>query len=249
MSKPTPVVAANWKSNGTVAGLEELAAVFAKAAKGPELVVAPSALHLALAKEKFAGTAFQVAAQNATAKAGAFTGEVNLDQLKDFGVEWVILGHSERRAMYNETDEVVAGKVDAALAKGLKVIACVGESLEQREAGTTEEVVLAQLFAIADKVPVAQWGQVVLAYEPVWAIGTGKVATPQQAQEVHKAIRTFLAKISVEVANETRVLYGGSVNAKNAQSLYEQPVCQGTECAHPPPTHRTSTASLSVVLP
>eukprot|EP01061_Rhynchopus_euleeides_P005371 TRINITY_DN14629_c0_g1_i1.p1 TRINITY_DN14629_c0_g1~~TRINITY_DN14629_c0_g1_i1.p1 ORF type:complete len:268 (+),score=121.95 TRINITY_DN14629_c0_g1_i1:56-805(+) len=224
MPKPTPVVAANWKSNGTLASVEELVKVFNTAPNaGQQCIVAPSFIHLAAVKEKLTNSIFELAAQNCTIKSGAFTGEVNLDQLLDFGIGWVILGHSERRALYGETDDVVAAKVAASLEKGVKVIACIGETLQEREAGQTEAVVLRQTAAILKSIPDAKWSDVILAYEPVWAIGTGVVATPEQAQDVHRSLRAFVSKEkSADVAQALRILYGGSVNAKNAASLYEK---------------------------
>jgi len=140
--------------------------------------------------------------------------------LVDAGIPWVVLGHSERRTLCGETNEVVATKVKYALGLGLKVMACIGETLEQREAGTTLQVCEAQLAAIAKLINVMDWDRVVIAYEPVWAIGTGKVATPDQAQEVHAGIRNFLAKkVSPGVAAATRIQYGGSVNAGNCDTL------------------------------
>ncbi|GFP81744.1 triosephosphate isomerase cytosolic [Phtheirospermum japonicum] len=145
---------------------------------------------------------------------------VNLD------IPWVILGHSERRALLGETSEFVGDKVAYALAQGLKVIACIGETLEQREAGSTVEVVAAQTKAIADRI--SNWTNVVLAYEPVWAIGTGKVASPAQAQEVHFELRKWLNKnVSAEVAASTRIIYGGSVNGGNCKELAGQPDVDG----------------------
>lgn len=138
--------------------------------------------------------------------------------IKDVGCGWVILGHSERRNIFEETDELVGEKVFQALAEGLKVIACIGELLSEREAGKTMEVVSRQIKAIADKV--ADWNNVVIAYEPVWAIGTGVTATPEQAQEVHRMLRGWLQdNVSGEVSSKTRIIYGGSVNAKNCKEL------------------------------
>ena len=224
--QPTPLFAANWKSNGTVPVVEELCALF-NAAKGygQEVVVCPSFLHIPLVQQKLTNALFQVGAQNCSVKPGAFTGEVNADMLADIGVQWVILGHSERRALYAEDDDVVSGKVAAALTKGLKVIACVGESLAQREANRTEEVVLSQLRAICAAVPKDKWSDVVIAYEPVWAIGTGKVATPEQAQDVHKAMRGLVHDVvGPKVSEKLRILYGGSVNAGNCAALYSREV-------------------------
>jgi len=168
-----------------------------------------------------------VAAQNCYKVAsGAFTGEVSPAMLKDVGATWVILGHSERRAIFGESDELIAQKVVHALEQGLKVIACIGETLQEREAGQTEAVVFRQLKAFADVVK--DWSNVVVAYEPVWAIGTGKTATPQQAQEVHAALRKWLVdNVSADVSAKLRIQYGGSVTAANAKELASQPDIDG----------------------
>jgi triosephosphate isomerase len=145
-------------------------------------------------------------------KSGAFTGEINTSLLKDLDVDWVILGHSERREIFKESDEIVGKKVAFAIKSGLKVIACVGEKLQEREAGETMNVVKRQLEAIAASLTEAEWENIVIAYEPVWAIGTGKVATPQQAQDVHYEIRKWLSnRVSARVADSTRIQYGGSL--------------------------------------
>lgn len=152
---------------------------------------------------------------------GAFTGEISVSQLKDSGITWAILGHSERRTILQEDDSFVASKTKAALDGGIGVILCCGESLEQREAGTTVDVVTKQLEAVAKVVK--DWSKIVVAYEPIWAIGTGKVATTDQAQEVHAAIRNWLKTgVSAEAAEKTRILYGGSVNEKNCGELAKQ---------------------------
>ncbi|KAG6489137.1 hypothetical protein ZIOFF_050395 [Zingiber officinale] len=170
---------------------------------------------------------FQVAAQNCWVKKGdAYTGEISAERIVNLGIPWAILGHSERRVLLNESNEFVGGKVAYALSKGLKVIVCVGETLEQRESGATLEVVTAQTKAIAERI--SDWTNVVLAYEPVWAIGTGKVATPAQAQEVHSELRKWLQiNVSVEVAESTRIIYGGSVNGANSKELAAQPDVDG----------------------
>jgi triosephosphate isomerase len=170
---------------------------------------------------------FSVAAQNCwVRKGGAFTGEISAEMLVNLQVPWVILGHSERRALMGESSDFVADKIAYALSQGIKVIACIGETLEQREAGTTMEVVAAQTKAIAEKI--SDWTNVVLAYEPVWAIGTGKVATPAQAQEVHDGLRKWLVtNVSPAVAESTRIIYRGSVNGANCKELAAKPDVDG----------------------
>ncbi|KAJ1675682.1 triosephosphate isomerase [Spiromyces aspiralis] len=151
---------------------------------------------------------------------GAYTGEISPEMLKDVGAKWVIVGHSERRSIFKESDEFIAEKVAKALQTGLKVVFCCGELLEEREADKTQEVVERQLNAVVGAISENSWKDIVIAYEPVWAIGTGKVATPEQAQEVHAAIRAFLAKnVSKNVAESTRIVYGGSVNGQNCVEL------------------------------
>lgn len=163
-----------------------------------------------------------VSAQNCSTQGnGAFTGEVSADILADLGIQWVILGHSERRSLYGESSEVVAKKTQYALSKGLNVILCIGEKLEERESGATNEVLKSQLDACKDAV--ADWSKVVVAYEPVWAIGTGKVATPEQAQETQAYVRSWLNdNVSEAVATSTRIIYGGSVTETNCADLIKQ---------------------------
>ncbi|KAK3029728.1 hypothetical protein RJ639_039137 [Escallonia herrerae] len=191
-----------------------------------EVVVSPPFVFLQLVKSSLRPEC-HVAAQNCwVKKGGAFTGEVSAEMLVNLGIPWVILGHSERRLILNESNEFVGDKVAYALSQGLKVIACVGETLEQRESGSTMEVVAAQTKAIADKV--SNWADVVLAYEPVWAIGTGKVASPAQAQEVHSELRKWLhVNTSPEVAATTRIIYGGSVSGANCKELAAKPDVDG----------------------
>ena len=158
---------------------------------------------------------------------GAFTGQVSASMLNDCGCSAVILGHSERRTIYGETDALVARKVEKALAGGLTAILCVGETLEEREAGITAEVVSRQVQAVIDQVGIAGFGDIVIAYEPVWAIGTGLTATPDQAQDVHRAIREQLAALDGDIAEQTRILYGGSMKPDNAAELIAQPDIDG----------------------
>lgn len=215
-------VGGNWKCNGTLEEVKKIVAMLNEGAvPSPdvvEVVVSPPFVFLPTVQGSLKPD-FQVAAQNCwVKKGGAFTGEVSAEMLANLGVPWVILGHSERRALLGESNEFVGDKVAYALSQGLKVIACVGETLEQRESGSTMEVVAAQTKAIADKI--SSWDNVVLAYEPVWAIGTGKVASPAQAQEVHLELRKWLqGNVSPQVAETTRIIYGGSVNGANCKEL------------------------------
>lgn len=193
-----------------------------------DVVVAPTFVHIpatfaALRKD------FAVSAQNCWTKGnGAYTGEISADMLCDLGLKWVILGHSERRHIIGESDEMTADKVAYALSKGISVIYCIGELLEEREAGNTASVCERQMRALAEKISADDWKNIVVAYEPVWAIGTGKVATPEQAQEVHDNVRNWMSKsISTEIGQIVRIIYGGSVNAKNCVDLAEKPDIDG----------------------
>jgi triosephosphate isomerase len=225
MSNRTPLIAGNWKLNAGAQDGLELATAVSEKAKGADkvdVVVSPPATALAAisATVEDAGGNVEVSAQNLYPKdSGAFTGEISAPMIKAAGAKWVILGHSERRAIFGESDAFIREKIEAAVAGDLRPIACIGESLEERESGKTLDVVFEQVDAFADLLS-ANPGNIVIAYEPVWAIGTGKVATPEQAQEVHAAIRGRLAeKVSADVAAKTRILYGGSVKGANAAEL------------------------------
>ncbi|XP_058098848.1 triosephosphate isomerase, chloroplastic [Magnolia sinica] len=221
-------VGGNWKCNGTKDSISKLVADLNSSKIEPDVdvVVAPPFIYIDQVKNSLTGR-IEISAQNSwVGKGGAFTGEISVEQLKDIGCQWVILGHSERRHVIGEDDQFIGKKAAYALGQNLKVIACIGEKLEEREAGKTFDVCFQQLKAFADNVP--SWDDVVIAYEPVWAIGTGKVATPQQAQEVHVAIRDWLRKnVSAEVASKTRIIYGGSVNGGNCAELAKQPDIDG----------------------
>ncbi|KXL46612.1 hypothetical protein M433DRAFT_153552 [Acidomyces richmondensis BFW] len=216
-------VGGNFKMNGTIESIKSIIQNLNNAECDPntEVVIAPPALYLLLAREHLRA-GIEVAAQNVFDRPnGAFTGEISVSQLKDSGITWTLIGHSERRVLLQETDEFVARKAKAAIDGGIGVILCCGETLEQREAGKTVEVVTTQLKAVAQEVK--DWGKIVVAYEPIWAIGTGKVATTEQAQEVHRAIREWLGKeIGTKAAEETRIIYGGSVNEKNCKDLAKE---------------------------
>ncbi|CAI5960288.1 unnamed protein product [Closterium sp. NIES-65] len=216
-------VGGNWKCNGTTESIAKLVSdLNAESLEdNVDVIVSPPFVYL----PQVIGAAskrIEVAGQNCwVGKGGAFTGEISAEMLVDLGAKWVILGHSERRHILKESNEFIGQKQEYALSKGLKVIACVGELLEERESGHTFDVVFEQLKATADHV--SAWDDVVIAYEPVWAIGTGKVASPQQAQEVHAAIRTWLqTNVSSDVASKTRIIYGGSVTAANSAELAKE---------------------------
>jgi triosephosphate isomerase len=225
-----PLIAGNWKMfHGGPSGVL-LAAECVKVARETthaEIVIAPPFTALAACAAECHETPVAIAAQNVHAKdQGAYTGEVSAGMLKDAGCTWVIIGHSERRQYFHETDESVAEKLDASVRAGLKPIVCVGETLTQREAGDTLRVVRLQIDAVTEllarsPIPVA------IAYEPVWAIGTGKNATPKDAEEVHLAIRGWLKEKDPKLAERVRILYGGSVKPDNAASLLGCPSVDG----------------------
>jgi triosephosphate isomerase len=225
-----PLVAGNWKMNlGGPAGVDLASAVVRLSPSVPhvDLVVAPPFTALAACAHECDGSRVEVAAQNMHPKAsGAFTGEVSAPMLVESGCTWVILGHSERRQHFGETDAFVAEKVAAAIAGRLTPIVCVGETLAEREAGSTLKVVERQLRAFLPALATSSRPAAV-AYEPVWAIGTGKNAGPEEAQEVHAAIRRWLSETSAELAASTRILYGGSVKADNAKALLAAPDVDG----------------------
>lgn len=197
--------------------------VMANAPKGVQIAVCPPAIFIPLAAEKLVRHDIAWGGQNLSEHAsGAFTGEISGTMLRDFGCTYVIVGHSERRSLYGEGDEVVAAKYIAAQTAGLVPILCVGESLAEREGGTTEAVVKRQLAAVIQRAGIESFAKAVIAYEPVWAIGTGRNASPEQAQAVHAFIRAELARVSRGIAAQTQILYGGSVKANNAAGLFSQ---------------------------
>lgn len=226
-----PLAAANWKMNGTLASSRALAtdiARFAAGQGGAEIAICPPFVHLESVGALLEGSAAALGGQSlAEQEAGAFTGEVSGAMLADLGCRFVIVGHSERRSLFGETDALVARKFAAAQRHALVPIACVGESLAEREAGQTEAVVRRQLAALLDANPITAFARSVLAYEPVWAIGTGRTATPDQAQGVHALLRALVAERDPEVAAGLRILYGGSVTPANAAELFAQPDVDG----------------------
>lgn len=218
-----PLVAGNWKMNGSVASVRELLAGV-KAGVGEvgncEVAVCPPYIFIPMTQAELSGTSVPWGGQNlSTEQSGAYTGEVSASMLLDFGCTYVIVGHSERRTLYGETDDVVARKYAVARAAGLKPILCVGETLEEREKGVTEEVVARHVDAVIKLEGVGALADGVIAYEPVWAIGTGVTATPEQAQEVHAFIRVRVATHDAKIAEELRILYGGSMKPDNAAEL------------------------------
>jgi len=225
-------IAGNWKMNGSTAHVDHLVAGILEAlpeAAGIDVGVAPPFVYLNRVLDRARDSALLVGAQNAHyEQKGAFTGEIAPRMLADIGADFVILGHSERRHVFGESDDLVASKVLAALGAGLNIIVCVGEKLNEREAGTTEAVIERQLLAALADVPTVDMARVVVAYEPVWAIGTGRTATPDQAQETHAFIRRLVAgKYGREVAADLVIQYGGSVKPDNVVELVGQPDVDG----------------------
>lgn len=224
------LVAANWKMNGDQANLSALAQGFKAqidTAKVDVAVFAPF-VYLPMLQQQLAGSAIAWGGQNAyTQEKGAFTGETSLSMLKEFGCTHVLVGHSERRTLFGDTDQVVAAKTQAAIAAGVVPVVCIGETLAEREADVTETVVATQIQAVIDLIGVADLAKTVIAYEPVWAIGTGKTASAEQAQAVHAFIRQMIAKSDAGVAEKLLILYGGSVKAASAAELFGQPDIDG----------------------
>lgn len=227
------IVAGNWKMNLNlqegVALATELKAALAADKPNCDVVICTPFIHLATVAGIVNDTVIGLGAENCADKEkGAYTGEVSAAQVKSTGAQYVILGHSERRAYYGETAEILKEKVNLALANGLKVIFCIGEVLEEREAGKQNEVVGAQLAGSLYDLTAEQMGNIILAYEPVWAIGTGKTATSEQAQDMHAFIRAEIAKqFGAEVAENTSILYGGSCKPSNAREIFSKPDVDG----------------------
>ncbi len=225
-----PFIAANWKMNKTATEADEFLDAFlpTRSPGGPEVVICPTFLALGRVAERCAGTPVSVAAQNMHFEdEGAFTGEISAPMLLDLGVDAVVLGHSERRQFFGETDEALARKVPRAIAAGLTPILCVGETEAQRKSGETDEVLSGQVLTDLAEVHDSDLEQVVIAYEPIWAIGTGLTATPDQAQETIGSIRNLLRRRDPEAAGKIRILYGGSVKPDNAAELLALPEIDG----------------------
>lgn len=225
------IVAGNWKMNNNKAGTSALIAdLKAKGSfNGVEVKVAPTAIHLAQAVEELSDSAIEVIGQNMhQATNGAYTGEISAAMLQSIGVNSVILGHSERRAYFNETNEALAEKVNTAVAHDMEVIFCFGEELEDRKSERHFELVASQLKKALFHLEAVAWKNIVLAYEPVWAIGTGETASPEQAQEMHAFIRNLIQEsYGTSVAENVAILYGGSVKPANAQEIFSKPDVDG----------------------
>ncbi len=225
------LIAGNWKMNGCLANNALLLADLKKLVKSQnsvEIAVCVPSPYLAQAQQLLSGSAISLGAQDVSAYAqGAYTGEVSPTMLQDFSCRYVIIGHSERRAYHAETSEHVGQKAISALAAGLTPIICVGESLAEREANATSAVVGQQLDAVLNVVAPGELSKIVIAYEPVWAIGTGKTATPQMAQEVHAFLRSKLASRNAGAADSVQILYGGSMKPENATELLAMPDIDG----------------------
>lgn len=218
-------VGGNWKSNGSLTSVRDLVCKILNPApfnfSKVDVAVSPMSIHIPLV-QSILRPEIHIASQNASATGlGAYTGEISPESLKDLGLNWVILGHSERRSFYGETDQVVSVKIKRAVSSGLNVIACIGENLKDREAGITNEVIVRQLAAF--KISQSEWKNLVVAYEPVWAIGTGVSASSSQAQDVHQTIRNWIAKeVGKSESESTRIIYGGSVTDQNSDELIGQ---------------------------
>lgn len=227
----TPLVAGNWKMNGnreSAAALLEALVHGLEDAVRAQVLVCPPFVHLADAQRLLRSSEILLGAQSLCAEeSGAFTGEIAAAMLQDFDCTHVIVGHSERRALYHEDDALVARKFMAAIKNGLVPVLCVGETLEEREQGITSEVIHRQMNAVLAAAGIEAFAQAVVAYEPVWAIGTGRTASPEQAQAVHREIRDILGGENATIANSVRILYGGSVKASNAAELFAMPDIDG----------------------
>ncbi|HEY5740195.1 MAG TPA: triose-phosphate isomerase [Gammaproteobacteria bacterium] len=225
----TKLIAGNWKMNGSLQSVVDLVdGIKAGDAGQAELAVCPPAVFLMKVGGMLDGSNIALGAQNVCDhESGAFTGEVSAAMLVECGCRYAIVGHSERRSLYGESDELVAARFAMAHRGGLLPILCVGETLDEREQGITEQVVARQLDAVVDSSGIAAFESAVVAYEPVWAIGTGRVATPEQAQAVHAFIRARLAAVDGAIAERLRILYGGSMKPSNAGELLSQPDIDG----------------------
>jgi triosephosphate isomerase (TIM) len=225
------LIAGNWKMNGSLQSIGELMdgiKAGLSEVTNADLAVCPPAIYLMKVKSHIGDLNIGLGSQNVCDhEGGAYTGELAPSMLKEAGCRYAIIGHSERRSLYGESDELIAARFAMAVASGLTPILCIGETLQERESGVTEEVVSRQLDAVINAQGIDAIAKCVIAYEPVWAIGTGKTASPEQAQAVHAYIRNKLASLSADVADKVQILYGGSMNAANAAELLSQPDIDG----------------------
>ncbi len=225
------IVAGNWKMNNNKSETADLIKALKSLSFSTDVrvMIAPAFTHLAQAEELTQGGRIEVLAQNMNANdSGAFTGEISAKMLNSIGINKVILGHSERRAYYNETDAELKQKVKTALTHDMEVVFCFGEELDQRKAGSHFEVVQSQLETVLFDLHSTEWSKIILAYEPVWAIGTGETASPEQAQDIHAFIRGLIAsKYDEDLAQDVSILYGGSVKPANASAIFSQPDVDG----------------------
>ncbi|MFS1538752.1 MAG: triose-phosphate isomerase [Candidatus Phlomobacter fragariae] len=226
-----PLVIGNWKLNGSTKMVEELIGNLCNKLNsviGCDVAIAPPALYLAQAKQALNGSKIALGAQDVDVNlSGAFTGDTSAEMLKDIGAKYIIIGHSERKIYHQESDEYIARKFAMLKSQGLTPVLCIGESEKENSAGQTEEVCARQIDAVLNSLGTGAFENSVIAYEPIWAIGTGKSATPAQAQAVHKFIRDHLAKQDPAIAQQVIIQYGGSVNANNAAELFMQPDIDG----------------------
>lgn len=226
-----PLIAGNWKLNGSLSSISELISGIREklpTVKNAELAVCPSYIYLSHVQSLLQGTDIALGAQDCSdQESGAYTGEIAAAMIKEFGCKYNIIGHSERRHVYGDNDEKVATKFAHVVKNGLTPILCVGETLQEREDGHTEVVIAKQINAVLDLFGIEAFKNAVIAYEPVWAIGTGQVATPAQAQEIHEEIRLTLDAKNKDIAANMRILYGGSMKPDNAQELLQQPDIDG----------------------
>jgi triosephosphate isomerase len=227
----TPLIAGNWKMNLNMAEAEALAKAVAAAAaqyNDRDVLIYPTFLQFTTVKAALVGSKVQIGVQNCSAeKDGAFTGEISASQARDAGARYVLVGHSERRHILKESDEFLKKKIERVLEQNLIAMLCVGETLTERESGRAEAVVLGQLNAALSHLTAEQWKNIAIAYEPVWAIGTGKNATPEDAQSMHETIRRRVAELNKDIAPQIRILYGGSVKPDNIAALMAQPDIDG----------------------
>jgi triosephosphate isomerase len=228
--KKQRIILANWKMNGHLAFINDMTASLNKLelTENVTVILCPSSPYLFATANEIKNKQIQLGAQNVSEHAkGAHTGEVSANMLKECHVKYVLTGHSERRRLYNETSIQVANKVELALEAGLTPVLCIGESDSERSANQTETKLTSQLQPVIDKIGIEKFNNIIVAYEPIWAIGTGKSASPEVAQEIHAFIRQFLATYNADIAAKIPLLYGGSVNATNSEELFSQPDIDG----------------------